>query len=322
MTGERSKPRISFPVRCVWELMRLCGRIPFAWRWKAAQRKSRRFLGQPSACLEFARTNLAICFSESSEAQRETMLRSIALESALSFFGRLKCWSLSESELRRLVDIENLAHLHLAMARGPVILLCPHFVGLEIAGMRLNLETRLVLVYEADPDPLMDELRKQVRGRFLGAVQVARGRSWRPVLANMRKGLPLVLAPDLDLGLDSATFAPFFGVQVATSKMPARIAAAVGASILPVSIRRVQRDEHVLTIHPPLTGLCGDVGADTGRINAAIEDLIRAAPDHYWWDQPRFATRPPGESSPYSEAASRFAWAQYGAGNPIRAAPD
>ena len=315
MTHGRSKPRISFPVRCVWELVRLYGRMPFGWRWKAAQRKSRKFVSQPSACLEFARTNLAICFPEWSEAQRETLLRSVAFESAFSFFSRLQSWSLSESKLRRMVNIENLAHLDLAMARGPVILLCPHFVGLEFAGMRLNLETPLVLLYEPDTDSQIDELRLRARERFGDAIQITRGSSLRPVLSNMRRGLPLMLAPDLDLGLGSAIFAPFFGIPVATSKMTARIAAAVGATVLPVSIRRVQRDEHLLTIHPPLTELCGETLADTACVNAAIEGLIRAAPDHYWWDQPRFATRPPGESSPYSPVAARFAFERYGAGN-------
>lgn len=318
MSPEVSKRRIAWSARCAWELIRLCGRVPFGWRWSAAQRMSRKFLSQPSVCLEFAQTNLALCFPQWSAAQRETLLQSVAFESALSFFNRLRSWSIGESQLRRMVEVENLSHLRLAMARGPVILLCPHFVGMEIAGMRLNLETPLVLVYQPDPDWGINELRIRARERFGGGLSTARGSSLRPVLANMRKGLPLLLAPDLDLGLDSAAFAPFFGIPAATSRMTARIAAAVGATVLPVSIKRVRRDEHLLTIHPPLTELCGEVLADTRRVNTAIENLIRAAPDHYYWDHPRFATRPPGESSPYSAAASRFALERYGAGTTSR----
>lgn len=321
MNPDASRPRITWSARCAWELIRLFGRMPFAWHWSAAKRMSQKFLGQPSVCLEFAQTNLALCFPEWSAAQRETLLQSVAFESAFSFFNRLRSWSLSESKLRRMVEIENLAHLRLAMARGPVILLCPHFVGIEIAGMRLNLETPLVVVYEPDPDPSLDELRMRARERFGGGVRVARGSSLRPVMTHMRKGMPLMLAPDLDLGLGSAAFAPFFGIPAATSKVTARVAAAVGATVLPVSIRRVQRDQHLLTIHPPLTELCGEVAADTEQINTAIESLIRAAPDHYWWDQPRFATRPEGQSSPYSNAASRFALERYGSGNPVRISP-
>jgi KDO2-lipid IV(A) lauroyltransferase len=44
---------------------------------------------------------------------------------------------------------------------------------------------------------------------------------------------------------------------------------------------------------------CGDVEADTRRMNAFIEDRIREMPEQYLWTHRRFKTRPEGEPGFY-----------------------
>jgi KDO2-lipid IV(A) lauroyltransferase len=39
--------------------------------------------------------------------------------------------------------------------------------------------------------------------------------------------------------------------------------------------------------------------ADLTRINRITEDLIRTAPEQYWWVHRRFKTRPPGDAPFY-----------------------
>jgi KDO2-lipid IV(A) lauroyltransferase len=38
----------------------------------------------------------------------------------------------------------------------------------------------------------------------------------------------------------------------------------------------------------------GDAAADTAVVNAAVEQMVRAAPAQYLWVHKRFKTRPPG----------------------------
>jgi KDO2-lipid IV(A) lauroyltransferase len=39
----------------------------------------------------------------------------------------------------------------------------------------------------------------------------------------------------------------------------------------------------------------GDDSADARRLNAFVEDRVRAMPEQYFWTHKRFKTRPPGE---------------------------
>jgi Kdo2-lipid IVA lauroyltransferase/acyltransferase len=314
-------PCIDWPSRLAWHVVASLGRLPMRWRWAAARLKSRGFLSRPSPWLEFAKTNLAVCFPHWSLERRRVLLESVAFESALSLFNRLRALTRSERGLRRMVEVENLELFHRSMSHGPVILLCPHFVGLELAGLRLGLETRLTVIYAPSGNAQADALHERARLRFGPADLLPRGASLRPALSKLRQGQPLLLAPDLDLGARGAVFAPFFGVLAATTKTTAWAAARSAASVLPISIRRVEGDRHVMTIHEPVAGLSGDLAEDMRRINAVIESLVVAAPEHYWWDQPRFFTRPAGDASPYSAAANAFARNCVSLGNSAESSP-
>jgi len=56
----------------------------------------------------------------------------------------------------------------------------------------------------------------------------------------------------------------------------------------------------VLRIAPPLADFpSADAVADSTRVNAAIEAMVREAPSQYLWLHRRFKRRPPGMPSPY-----------------------
>jgi Kdo2-lipid IVA lauroyltransferase/acyltransferase len=288
-------------------LLLLIGRLPFLWHWLMAKYRSRRFLATPSPWLEFAQTNVALCFPRMALSERDALMRQVAFESALSAFNRLRGLACNADALRQMVRIDNLDVLQRCMARGPVVLVCPHFVGLELAGLRLSLETRLSVLYNPTGDSEADAILQHLRLRVHDADLFARNGFLRPAVGKLKSGQPLLIAPDLDFGPAGTVFAPFFDVAAATPKTTAWVAVRCAATVLPLSIRRVDCERHLLTIHEPIEGLSGDLTTDSARINATITSLIAAAPAHYWWDHPRFATRPPGERPAYSDAAMAFA---------------
>ena len=56
----------------------------------------------------------------------------------------------------------------------------------------------------------------------------------------------------------------------------------------------------MLKIAPPLADIpSDDVIADTTQVNAAIEDMVREAPDQYLWIHRRFKRQPGGRSDFY-----------------------
>ena len=59
-------------------------------------------------------------------------------------------------------------------------------------------------------------------------------------------------------------------------------------------------DRYVLRIAPALADFPShDAAADTARVNAAIEAMVREAPAQYLWIHRRFKRRPAGEPAVY-----------------------
>jgi Kdo2-lipid IVA lauroyltransferase/acyltransferase len=301
----------SFWSRLGWQLARMWGRMPFAWRLATSRQLAHWFLRLASVERDYLLTNLRLCFPDMAAHQREELARLNALETVLAAMNQYRCWALSLSQIRRDVSIQNVAALHDASLRGPVIVVCPHFLGAEFAVFRLGIEFAdmglgpdgaMNVVYDPYREPDFDAWRQGMRLRLGPCRFTAVGAPLRPLLRGLQNRTPVVLLPDLDMGSAGSVFVPFFGVQAATVRTAAWCAAKTGASVVPVSIRRTTGDRFLLTVQPAVQQLSSDLDDSTQRINAAIETMVREAPHMYWWSQPRFATRPAGQSSPYVQA--------------------
>jgi KDO2-lipid IV(A) lauroyltransferase len=245
------------------------------------------------------RINLALCFPEMREAARDElgrrhfrMLGRNALELSIMVWG-------SEKQLLRLVRVEGLEHLQAAAGR-PVIVLAPHFIGLNMGGIRVAHEyPGTASIYSRQKNPVLDWLFLRARTRFGNPHLVSRQEGLRSVLRVIRTGKPFYFLPDMDFGMRDAIFSPFFGVPTATITALPRMAKLTGAAVLPV-ITRQEGDGYVARFYPEWRDYpTGDVEADVRRMNAFIEDRVREMPEQYFWAHKRFKTRPPGEPSPY-----------------------
>jgi Kdo2-lipid IVA lauroyltransferase/acyltransferase len=297
----RADPAIALRFRAAWRLAGWASRLPFGLRWRLARRLVEKSMSGYSPALDLLMTNLRLCLPDWSETQRAEMLAQNATETMFAFMEQFRCWSLSERELRAQVTIENLPLLHALRGRGPTLFLCPHFLGAEFAGHRLGLEASGATIYTPLAQPVFEALRLRARERFANCQSIPFGTSMLPLVRTLRRGTPVLLMPDMDTGPRGSVFAPFFGLPAATTRTPAWCAARYGATIVPVSVKRVDGARYVTTLHPPVEGLGADIEAGTARINAAIEALVRANPSQYWWSQPRFATRPSGALAVYSD---------------------
>jgi len=244
------------------------------------------------------RTNLALCFPQWSEAERESVARRhfecfgrALLESSIAWFG-------SAERLRGVVRLEDWHHVP---ADGRFILLVPHFAPLDLEGIRLTLEYRGIAVYSHQKNRFFDEFLVRVRTRFNGARMIARNEGVKAILRGYRDGYSLQLSPDMDLGARDSVFVPFFGVPAATVTALSRIARLTRAPIVPVVIRQLPGSAgYVIRAYPPWDNYPGDsVEDDTRRMNAFIEDRIVEMPEQYLWLHKRFKTRPEGEPRIY-----------------------
>jgi len=289
--------------RLIFLLMRIAQPLPLGWLaalgnglgtllwWLIPERR------------HVTRTNLALCFPDMAADQREQLARAHFRAFVRSFIEHALWWWAPRARIERLVQIEGLEHLH-ALKGQPVILLAPHFVGLDAALTRLGAEVDLAVIYARQKDPAYDALLLQGRTRFGTQKLLARQDGVRTALAAIRAGFPFYYLPDLDFGPRDAIFTPFFGVPAATVTGVSRIARLTGAMVLPCVARMLPGGRgYVVRISPPWMDFpTADVAADTLRVNAYIESQVLTMPEQYFWLHKRFKTRPPGEPSPYRTA--------------------
>lgn len=247
-----------------------------------------------------ALANLRLCFPEWSERQRRAVARRCFRNLARGLIDHGVLARADRDRLERFVRIEG--ERHLAETAGqPLILVTPHFAGLDAGGLRLATRVRPVSIFARSRNPEWDRWLLAIRTRYNDPVLIQReGFDLRAAVRAVRDGLPFYYLPDQDPGPRNGIFAPFFGVQAATLPTVPRLAAMTGARVA-MCVTEMTADGYVLHVGEPWAGYPGgDVGADTARMNAEIERWVRRFPDQYLWTHKRFKTRPDGEASPYA----------------------
>jgi KDO2-lipid IV(A) lauroyltransferase len=242
-----------------------------------------------------ALANLRACLPELPGRERRALGRRLSRHLARGLLDHSVLWHGSREQVEALVRVDGAEHL-LDPRNRPLIMLAPHFVGLDAGGARLNTLVRGVSIYAQQSNPVWDEQLLQGRRRFSDPLLIPRrgAAELKQVLRALKDGLPLYYLPDMDLGETNSIFVPFFGVPAATIPMVSRLARAAGARVV-MAVTELSADGYVLHIEPPWTGFPGSsVEEDTARMNREIERWVRRLPDQYLWTHKRFKTRPPG----------------------------
>ncbi len=273
--------------------------LPLLWVLGAALGEAISFF--PSRARHTADVNLALCFPERSEAERRRLRRAMfrTLTQAILSIG-ISLWS-SRSRLQRLVRFRGREYLDSVLATGQnAILLAPHFVVLEIAGLRLSQERPMVSMYKSPRNTVLDRVMRHSRSRF-GGVMIERSSELLPLIRLLREGRPFYYLPDQEPGSASFVFAPFFGVPAATLTAPSRIARLAHAMVIPCYTRLLPFGRgYEVIMKPPLAEFpSADPVADATRLNSAIEEAVREMPEQYLWTYKRFKTRPGNAPSYY-----------------------
>ena len=188
------------------------------------------------------RTNLQLCFPDGDKyAIRRTLRAHFRALGRATLLESVSWWG-SRAELERGVRIEGQEHLT-AVAGRPVILLAPHFVGLNLGGVRVTAWLApIVSLYASIKNPPINTLMLHARTRFVGpdgtaSEMYSRHDGIKPVLRALKKGRPFYYLPDMDYGPKDAIFVPFFGVPAATITALPRLAEAAGAVVVPCVTR-------------------------------------------------------------------------------------
>jgi len=247
-------------------------------------------------------TNLGRSFPEKSEAAVHALARAHFRLLGRSLLERGILWWASPERLDRLMHVRGAAQVRELLDGGtPVILLVPHFLGLDMGGTATTRRFDVVSIYARQSNQVIDRWLYHGRSRFGDQMLLPRDESIRSVVKAMKAGRPFYYLPDMDHGRKESIFVPFFGIQTATITGLPRFAKMAGAKVVPVVTRILPGGAgYEVTMGDPWEDYpSGDVTADVARMNAWIEATVRTMPEQYYWVHRRFKTRPEGERSFY-----------------------
>lgn len=251
------------------------------------------------------RTNLRLCFPELDEAARRRLARQHFRALGMGFLEVPLAWFASDRRLRRLVDVEGAEHLRAAQADGSgVLLLTGHFTTMEL-GCRLVHLAGFPFhgMYRPADSPFADYWMRRLREARLGLPMVPKA-DLKAVIRRLRRGGRVWYGPDQTLDVANAVFVGFFGQPALTLTATSRLAGMGRARVVPYYPQRTGswwRGRYRIVFQPAFDIFpSGDDAADARRVNASLEQAIRAVPEQYFWVHRRFKASPPGCGNRYA----------------------
>jgi Kdo2-lipid IVA lauroyltransferase/acyltransferase len=279
--------------------------ITATWQWPQASRnRLARVIGDLLWWTVFTRrrvalANLRACFPAMDEQERRRVARECFRNIVRGVLDHSVLYRAPRRDFERYVRVQGSEHL-LDPENRPLIMIAPHFVGLDAGGVRCATLVRAISIYSRQNNPAWDAWVTAIRRRFNEPLLIPRqDADMRRVIRAVKEGLPLYYLPDADLGPVNSIFVPFFGVPAATIPMVSRIARMTGAKVL-MAVTEMTDDGYVLHIEPPWENFPGaSVEEDTARMNRELETWVSSMPEQYLWTHRRFKTRPAGAPSVY-----------------------
>lgn len=198
------------------------------------------------------------------------------------------------------VTVDGLHNLKAAASEGKgVLALTGHYGNWELLGFTPHIYQfpSSVVVRPLD-QPATGWLVDRLRSRT-GAEIISKRRALRDILEGLRGGRMVGILLDQNAARSEGVFAPFFGVSASTSRSLAVISLRTGAPVVPVFIRREAGGRHLVEFSPAVPPPPdGSVESYTTAFNQRIEDVVRQAPEQWFWMHDRWRTRPIGEPRP------------------------
>ncbi|WP_036662842.1 lipid A biosynthesis lauroyl acyltransferase [Pandoraea sp. SD6-2] len=253
----------------------------------------------PSRRKHIVLVNLRLCFPDKTSLEHQKLARTHFRHVVRSYLERGIQWFGSAQSIQNIVQLDSKIDLD-DPAAPPTIFMGFHFVGIEVGCMLYSTHLPVASLYTRMSSAGLCDLAKRQRGRF-GAEMIERATSAKKIVGLLRSGKPVMIAADMDQGVDNSVFVPFFGVPACTLTAVSRLARLGRARVVPFVTEVLPNYQgYKLTIFDPLAHFpSGNDEVDARRMNAFLEEQIVKFPEQYYWVHRRFKHRPSGMASVY-----------------------
>jgi len=203
--------------------------------------------------------------------------------------------AMSDTELRQRVTIEGpeaLAALKKLAAEGkPAVLFGAHYGNWEVMPLALRHPVKpLTIVYRPPNNPLVDKIIAGVRSGYTAGMAAKGAAGARQMLKALARGEHLIML--VDQKLNTGMEIPFFGRGAFTGPAVASMAMRYDCPVFPVRAQRLEGCRFKVIVEGPWTfppeGGEHNVRDALTRINAQVEEWIRAHPGQWMWMHKRW----------------------------------
>lgn len=245
-----------------------------------------RTLGPFTSAHRVAETNLRIAFPDADDAEIARLLRAQWEETGRTFaeFPILDRIIADPSR----VDVVGAERLAEIAAGAPAVFISGHFSCFEVmSAVIVHAGVTCQITYRALNNPFVDERVRNSRRRYGVRLFAPKGASGaRSLLRALGRGESVALMNDQKF--NGGVAAPLFGLVAHTAPGPSSFALRFGIPIQPMSVERTNKAHFRVIVHEPMrfedTGdHAADIEAGVRRINAFIEDRVRARPTEWFW---------------------------------------
>ncbi|MEZ9231547.1 lauroyl-Kdo(2)-lipid IV(A) myristoyltransferase [Vibrio amylolyticus] len=274
--------------------------LPNSTRVIIARIAAKKMCQKEKGSIQKARINLALCFPDKSEHEREIILGK-CLTTAGAFLLGFPAISLrSKKWLKRNSSIAGLEHLQkLQEDNKSAILLVPHSWCIDIPAILLaSTGLPVSAMANSQKNPLTDWLMHKQRVQYGGRVYDRSG-GIKPFIKSVKDGYLGYYLPDQDHGPEQSVFVDFFGTEKATLPGLGKLAKVSRAKIVPTfASYNIDTGKYEIEIKAPIDDLSGDEYLDARVMNKVVEDFVNPKPEQYMWILKLLKTRRDG-NDPY-----------------------
>ncbi len=206
----------------------------------------------------------------------------------------------NRANVKEWIRYEGYEHFERALARGRGVLFATAHLGnweLSAYAHALMSAPMHIVVRPLD-NPRIDALvarRRALSGNRL----IEKKDAARTILKALRANEAVGVLIDQNAAREEGVFVDFFGTPACAGTAFARLAAHSGAAVIPgFALWSDAERRYVLRFYPEVE-ITGDAEADTRRLHARVEAVIRQYPDQWLWIHRRWKTRPPGGPALY-----------------------
>ncbi|WP_404989772.1 lipid A biosynthesis lauroyl acyltransferase [Caballeronia sp. LZ029] len=280
-------------------LLRTLAILPYKWVAKFGSAVGAALYALPSRRKHIVLVNLHLCFPSRSEHELDELAKDHFRHVVRSYLERGVQWFGSAKKINKLVQIESAIDLDDVNA-PPTIFMGFHFVGIEVGCLHYSLKMPAASLYTHMSNKRLCDLARRQRGRF-GAEMIERSTSAKKIVRLLQGGKPVMLAADMDHGIENSVFVPFFGIPACTLTSVSRLAKMGGARVVPFVTEVLPNFEgYKLTVFAALSDFpSGSDTNDARSMNAFLESQILKFPAQYYWVHRRFKHRPAGMPAVY-----------------------